>query len=143
MATDLDIAFPTLTQRHLDVLTARGHPRAVRAGDVLYAAGDTSFCFYIVLEGSIESVDGPGDKSRIVATIGPGQFTGEVTMLSNRASLVTTRVAADGRLLEFSAAELRRVVDELPELGETIIKAFLTRCDLLLSSVLEGVKIIG
>jgi thioredoxin reductase (NADPH) len=143
MATDLDIAFPTLTQRHLDVLTARGHPRAVRAGDVLYAAGDTSFCFYVVLEGSIESADGPGDKSRIVATVGPGQFTGEVTMLSNRASLVTTRVAADGRLLEFSTAELRRVVDELPELGETIIKAFLTRRDLLLSSGLEGVKIIG
>jgi thioredoxin reductase (NADPH) len=143
MPTDLEIAFPALPQRHLDALTARGHPRAVRAGEVLYAAGDTSFCFYVVLEGSIEIVDGSGDESRTVRTVEPGQFTGEISMLSNRASLVTARIAADGRLLEFSAAELRRVVDELPELGETIIKAFLTRRDLLLSSGIEGVRIIG
>jgi thioredoxin reductase (NADPH) len=143
MSTDLEIAFPTLPQRHLAALTARGHPRAVRAGDVLYAAGDTAFCFYVVLEGSIGIVDAGGDESRTVGTVEPGQFTGEVSMLSNRASLVTARVAADGRLLEFSAAELRRMVDELPELGETIIKAFLTRRDLLLSGGYEGVKIIG
>jgi thioredoxin reductase (NADPH) len=143
MATDLEIAFPTLPQRHLAALTSRGHPRDVRAGDVLYAAGDTSFCFYVILEGSIETLDSSGGEPRTVATIGPGQFTGELSMLSNRASLVTTRLAADGRLLEFSAAELRRAVDELPDLGETIIKAFLARRDLLLSGGLVGVRIVG
>jgi len=143
MATELDIAFPTLDERDIAALTTRGHAREVHPGDVLYAPGGTSYCFYVVLEGSIEIVDGSGDQSRIVATIGPRQFTGEINTLAGRAALVTARVARDGRLLEFSAAELRRAVDELPELGETIIKAFLTRRDLLVSSGYGSIKIIG
>ena len=143
MPTDLDIAFPTLDERDIAALTARGHPREVRTGAVLYAPGGTRYCFYVVLEGSIEIVDGSGDESRIVATVGPRQFTGEINTLAGRPALVTARVAQDGRLLEFSAAELRRAVDELPELGETIIKAFLTRRDLMVSSGYGSVKIIG
>ena len=143
MATDLDIAFPTLSDRDLTALTARGHPRDVRAGDILYSAGDTGFCFYVVLEGRIEVVDRPGKESHTYAEIGPRQFTGELNMLAGRASLLTARVAQNGRLLELDTTELRRAVDELPELGETIIKAFITRRDLLLSGGYEGIRIIG
>ena len=73
----------------------------------------------------------------------PGQFTGDVDVLSGRAILVTGRVAEDGHVLQLSTDELRRAVDELPELGETIVKAFLIRRTLLLGSGFEGVKIIG
>jgi thioredoxin reductase (NADPH) len=143
MPTELDIAFPTLGPRDLAALTPRGHPRDVRAGEVLYKAGGTDVRFYVVLEGRLEIEDASGDTSRIVARVGPGQFTGEVNTMGSRATLVTARVVEDGRLVELDAAELRRAVDELPELGETIIKAFLTRRDLLLSSGYAGVKIVG
>jgi thioredoxin reductase (NADPH) len=143
MSADLDIAFPTLDPRDLAALTPRGHPRDVRAGEVLYTAGSTDVRFYVVLEGRLEIEDASGETPRIVADIGPGQFTGEVNTMGSRATLVTARVVEDGRLVELDAAELRRAVDELPELGETIIKAFLTRRDLLVSSGYAGVKIVG
>jgi thioredoxin reductase (NADPH) len=143
MPADLDVAFPTLGARDLAALSARGHPRDVAAGEILYAAGDTSFCFYVVLEGAIEVVDATGDEPRTLAVVGPGQFTGEMTALAGRATLVTARVAQAGRVLELSTAELLRAVDEIPELGETIVKAFIMRRDLLLSSGYAGVKIIG
>jgi thioredoxin reductase (NADPH) len=143
MPTDVDIAFPTLGARDLAALTSRGHPRDVRAGEILYRAGGTDVRFYVVLEGRLEIEDPSGDTSRIVADVGPGQFTGEVNTMGSRATLVTARVVQDGRLVELDAAELRRAVDELPDLGETIIKAFLTRRDLLLSSGYAGVKIVG
>jgi CRP-like cAMP-binding protein len=54
MPTDVDIAFPTLGPRDLAALTARGQPRAVRAGEVLYRAGSTDVRFYVVLEGRLE-----------------------------------------------------------------------------------------
>ncbi len=57
MANDLDVAFPTLGAKDLAALEARGHPRAVTAGQVLFAAGDRSFCFYVVLEGAIEIIE--------------------------------------------------------------------------------------
>jgi thioredoxin reductase (NADPH) len=143
MPTELEIAFPTLDPRDLAALTPRGRPRDVHAGDILYAAGSTDVRFYVVLEGRLEIEDASGDTSRIVAHVGPGQFTGEVNTMGSRAALVTAKVVQDGRLVELDAAELRRAVDELPELGETIIKAFLTRRDLLLSSGYAGVKIVG
>jgi thioredoxin reductase (NADPH) len=64
-------------------------------------------------------------------------------MLSGRAALVMARVAADGEVLELSAPALREAVDEEPELGEVIVKAFLMRRSLLLSDGFAGLKIIG
>lgn len=143
MATDLDVAFPTLGAKERSALEARGHPREVRTGDVLFSAGDRNFCFYVVLEGAIEIVEQSRDQPRQVAVHHAGQFSGDVDMLTGRVALVTARVAQDGRVLELSAAELRRAVDELPELGETIIKAFLMRRQLLISGGFVGVRIIG
>jgi thioredoxin reductase (NADPH) len=66
-----------------------------------------------------------------------------VDTLSGRASLVTGRAIAGGEVLELTAAALRQAVDALPEIGETVLKAFLTRRTLLLSDGFEGIKIIG
>jgi thioredoxin reductase (NADPH) len=73
----------------------------------------------------------------------PGEFTGDVDTLSGRASLVTGRATARGEVLELTAAALRQAVDALPEIGEIVLKAFLTRRTLLLSDGFEGIKIIG
>ncbi len=143
MTTDNDVAFPTLPDRHLAALTARGRPRNVRAGEVLFTAGDSGFSFYAVLEGGIEIVDTSGEAPRTIVVHRAGQFTGDVDMLTGRVALVTARAAEDGRLLELSADQLRRAVDELPELGETVVKAFLMRRQLLLSSGFAAVQIIG
>jgi thioredoxin reductase (NADPH) len=143
MANDLDVAFPTLGAKDLAALETRGHPRPVTAGQVLFTAGDRNFCFYVVLEGAIEIIEQSHDEPRQVVVHGVGQFSGDVDMLSGRVALVTARMAGDGRVLELSAAELRRAVDELPELGETILKAFLMRRQLLISSGFVGVRIIG
>ena len=45
--------------------------------------------------------------------------------------------------LDEKAAALRQAVDALPEIGEIVLKAFLTRRTLLLSDGFEGIKIIG
>jgi thioredoxin reductase (NADPH) len=143
MTTDLDTAYPTLSDRDLAALAARGHPRAVRAGDVLYATGDTGFCFYVVREGELEATDGQGEDARPVSRVHAGQFTGEVNMLAGRASLVTVRAVREAALLELNADELRHAVDDIPELGDTIIQAFMRRRDLLLRGGYGEVKIIG
>jgi thioredoxin reductase (NADPH) len=45
--------------------------------------------------------------------------------------------------VELSPRDLRRAVDELPDLGDIIIKAFLLRRELISRGGFEGVKIIG
>jgi thioredoxin reductase (NADPH) len=143
MPTDLDVAFPTLNDQDLAALAARGRARDVRAGEILFAAGDRGYCFYAVLVGSIVIIDLSHDEPRTVAVIRAGQFTGEVNLFTGQAALVTGRVGEDGRVVELSVAELRHAVDQAAELGETILKAFLMRRQLLLSSGYAGVRIVG
>jgi thioredoxin reductase (NADPH) len=138
-----EVAFPTLNAKDLAALTARGHPREVRAGDVLFADGDRNRSFFVVLEGSIQIVGHSKGAAHVVAVHHPGQFSGDVDMLSGRAILVTGSAAEDGRVLELSNAELRRAVEELPELGRVLAKAFLMRRALLLGEEYEAVTIIG
>lgn len=89
MAVDQEVAFPTLAPHDLAALAGRGRERHVRTGEVLYSVGDTTARFFVVLEGEIEAIDGDDPSAARVATIGPGQFTGEVATLSGRAALVT------------------------------------------------------
>jgi len=143
MANDHEVAFPTLSDRDLTALAARGHPREVHRGELLFEEGDRNPSFFVVQEGAVEIVEHSRGTPHTVVVHHPGQFTGDVDVLSGRALLVTGRVAEDGRLLQLSTDELRRAVDELPELGETIVKAFFTRRTLLVDGGFVGVKIIG
>ena len=143
MSSDHEVAFPIFSAGDLAALTARSHIREVGAGEVLFAEGDRNFCFFVVLEGAVEIVEHSSGASLPVTVHRPGEFTGDVDMLTGRSALVTARVTEGGRLLQLSTEELRRVVDELPEVGETIVKAFLMRRTLLLGQGFEGVKIIG
>jgi thioredoxin reductase (NADPH) len=141
--TDHDVAFPTLSDKDLAALAARGRPREVAAGEVLFSEGDRDVGMFVVLQGSIEIVDHSRSTPRTIVVHGPRHFTGDVDALTGRSVLVSGRVAEGGQVLALSAEQLRRAVDELPELGETVIKAFLMRRSLLIGSGFEGVKIIG
>jgi thioredoxin reductase (NADPH) len=143
MATDRDIAFPVLPPGDIEALSRRGTPRDVRAGEVLFAEGDREIGFFVVLEGAIEIVEHSRGSAHTVVVHQPGEFTGDVDTLSGRAALVEGRAVRDGRVLELRTGELRRAVEELPELGETLLKAFLARRRLLIEDGFEGVRIIG
>ena len=143
MATDRDIAFPTLRPQDIAALELRGKVRALRDGELLFAEGDTNVDFFVVLEGEIEIAEHSRGSRHAVVRHRPGGFTGDVDTLSGRAVLVEARAMGDGRVIQFDAKGLRRVVDELPELGASFLKAFLMRRQLLLEDGFQGVRIIG
>src|ERR1700680_860114 len=143
MPSERETAFPQLTDAEIDLLRPGGRVRDVKAGDVLFAEGDRGFSFYVVLAGAVEIIEHSRGVAHTVTVHEARAFTGDVDMLTGRVALVTGLVARDGQVLELSAAALRQAVDENPELGDIILKAFLTRRTLLLGEGFEGVKIIG
>jgi thioredoxin reductase (NADPH) len=96
-----------------------------------------------VVDGAVEIVEHSRGEPHQVTVHHPGQFTGDIDVFNGRPALVTGRAVEDGRLVELSPGDLRRAVDELPDLGDIIIKAFLLRRELISRSGFEGVKIIG
>jgi thioredoxin reductase (NADPH) len=143
MATDHDIAFPLLTPHEIAQLRLRGVVRSVAPGDLLWKEGDRNMGFFVVLSGAIEILEHSHGEPRLVTVHKPGEFTGDVDMLSGRSALVTSRVKEAGEVLVLDSAALRRVVSELPQISEILLRAFLTRRTLLLDAGFEGIKIIG
>jgi thioredoxin reductase (NADPH) len=143
MPSERDIAFPRLSQKQIEALRRWGQLRSLAAGEVLFKEGDRGFSFFVVLEGAVEIVEQSRGTPHQVTVHEPGEFTGDVDMLSGRSALVTARATAPGQVVELTAAALRQAVDALPEIGEIVLKAFLTRRTLLLSDGFEGIKIVG
>jgi thioredoxin reductase (NADPH) len=67
------------------------------------------------------------DGERLVAYHDPGEFTGEMTMISGQKCLVYGRVTEDGDFLELSRENLRAVVAKDAELSEILMRAFILR----------------
>jgi thioredoxin reductase (NADPH) len=138
-----EVAFPRLSDREVAGLRAFGGEKTMTHGEVLYAEGERGFCFYVVLSGSIEIVEHSSGTEKQVVVHGPGQFTGDVDMLTGRAAVITARALEAGQVLKLGADALRHAVEALPDVGERLLKAFLSRRALLLSGGFKGIRLIG
>ena len=90
--------FPQLTAAQLERVSSVGERRTVRAGQVLFEPGEQNTSFFVVIEGAIAIVRAIDGRDETVTVHGPGQFTGEINMLSARRALLRGRVVADGSM---------------------------------------------
>jgi thioredoxin reductase (NADPH) len=120
--------FPILSEAHIKRLLPHGRVREVEPGEVLFNLGDTNVSFFVVLSGSLEIVQPALKGERLIVTHDVhGHFTGELTMISGRRTLVQGRVKEPGKFLEISAEELRSVIAKDAELSEILMRAFILR----------------
>ncbi len=135
--------FPTLTPAQIARIAAHGSVRPVWRGEVLVEAGEQSVPFYVVTAGQIEIVQPTCTAETPVALHGPGQFTGEVNMLSARRSLVRARVTEAGEVIELDHSQLRSLVQTDSELSEIIMRAFILRRVELIAHGIGDVVLVG
>ena len=120
-------AFPVLTSAQIDRIRPMGRVRHVQQGEILFEPNDTAIRFFVVLSGNMEIVQPSLDGERAIVKHGPGQFTGEMTMISGQRSLVRGRVTEPGEFLELDADTLRSLVAKDAELSEILLRAFILR----------------
>src|SRR5256886_6302387 len=97
----------------------------------------------VVTEGLIEVVRPVGATEEAVATFGPGQFTGEVAMLSGRRGFGRVRAAEPGEVIEVDRDRLLTLVQTDGELSEILMRAFLLRRGQLVARGLGDVVLVG
>ncbi len=120
-------AFPILTAAQINRVRPGSKLRNVKKGEILFEPGDTIVPFFVLLSGSMEIVQPDLAGERTVATHGPGEFTGEMTMISGRGALVRGRVTEPGEFLELGGEGLRSLVARDAELSEIFMRAFILR----------------
>jgi thioredoxin reductase (NADPH) len=120
-------AFPVLTPAQIERISLIGERRQVQPGELLFDAGEQNTRFYVILSGTVEIVEPVGDGESPVAVHGPGQFTGEINMLSARRSLVRARATTASSLIAVEREGLRALVQRDAELSEILMRAFILR----------------
>ena len=139
----LDHVFPTLTPQQIARVAAHGHPRQIHSGELLIEAGDKVVPFFVVKTGHVEIVR-PSNQSEMMITVhGPGQFTGEVNLISGRRALFRARAREAGEVIELSRDSLVALVQTDAELSEILMRAFLLRRTELINAALGDVVLIG
>ena len=141
--TRADQMFPTLTPAQVARVAAHGRVRRVDQGDVLVEAGQQTARFFVVTEGLIEVVRPIGAAEDSVALFRPGQFTGEVNVLSGRRGFGRVRAAEPGEVIEVDRENLLTLVQTDSELSEILMRAFLLRRVQLIARGLGDVVLVG
>jgi thioredoxin reductase (NADPH) len=139
----VDRVFPTLTAEQIARVAAHGCEHSVKAGEVLVEASHANTRFFLVLEGHLDIVRTIEGVDEVVVTHGPGQFTGEVNLLSGRRTLVSIRAPEDTLLIELTREELLALVQTDSELSEIFMRAFILRRVQLLTHGIGDVILVG
>jgi thioredoxin reductase (NADPH) len=139
----LDSMFPRLDDAQIASLAPFGQQGDVEAGAVIVDQGDSHHGIFVVLKGSIEVRRDSASDGPVLRVLSPGEFTGEVNVLSGRRSLVRLRAGEAGRLLEINRVNLRRIMQTDVALGEVFLNAFLLRRVFLIANSVGDAVLIG
>jgi thioredoxin reductase (NADPH) len=136
-------AFPVLTPVQIARIRSHGKVRSVVAGEVLFEPGKLGMSCFVVLSGKLD-IAMPGlSGEQVFVTYGPGQFSGEVVLISGGRALSRGQVAEPGEFLELGADALRTLIAKDAELSDIFMRAFILRRVTLISEGLGNVIVLG
>ncbi len=141
--THRDHIYPRLSAAQLARIAAHGRRRRVEAGEVLVHAGEPVARLFVVVEGQIDGVRPSATQEDLVVSLGPGMFTGEVTMLSGRRGLAQIRAAAASEVIEIGRDDLLALIHADGELSEIFMRAFILRRVELIARGVGDVVVLG
>lgn len=137
------LRFPKLTDAQIAHLRTLSKPRLANPSEILFNQETAAPAIFVIVTGSIEIVGVSNGVESILSVLGPAEFTGEVSQLSGRRSLVLCRAREMSRLLEIDRASLRHIMQTDALLGDLFLRAFLLRRIFLIANSIGDAVLIG
>jgi thioredoxin reductase (NADPH) len=136
-------ATATLDGSDIALVAELGERRQVRPGEYLYREGDVTYDFFLLISAEVDIVVSVDGAERVIAQHGPGRFLGELNMLTGMRVFVSARVVEAGEVVVVPRDRLRSLMARRPQLGDTILAAFVARRALLMSGAAPTTRVIG
>jgi thioredoxin reductase (NADPH) len=139
-----DTAHPVLNDELMVRAAIYGKESDLEAGEEVSSQGNSSADFLVILKGEllIFDVDNHGGR-REISRIHERQFTGELTLLAGKPTLVGMMSPVKSRVLRISREALRTLLASEPLLAEIILLAWISRRMNLVGRGAGGVTLIG
>jgi CRP/FNR family transcriptional regulator, cyclic AMP receptor protein len=120
--------FSDLDESELQRVSSVAIPRSFPKGVRVFHEGDHSDTCYIVREGDLRVTrEHPDGRAIALATLGPGDIFGELAMLDGEARSASVEALSDAELLALSAADMRRLLAEHPDITVKLVGALTRR----------------
>jgi CRP/FNR family cyclic AMP-dependent transcriptional regulator len=115
--------FARCSKRELVKIASLADQVDVQDGEVLTQEGKPGREFFVLVEGSAEVLQG----SRKVATLGRGDFLGEIALLTNAPRTATVRTTTPVSVLVMTSREFSTLLHRFPDIERKILRAVADR----------------
>lgn len=136
-------AFPVLSPAQVDRIRPYAIVRSVHVGEILFEPGAPGMSCFVVLSGKLDIAVSGLSGERVFVTYSPGQFSGEVVLISGARALSRGRVSESGEFLELAPDALRALIAKDAELSDIFMRAFILRRLALISEGWGNVTVLG
>ena len=125
MGIEDDIAFiervPTLRmlgREALRILAIGAESRSVRKGEVLFLAGETADCGYVIQEGSFRLVSNSKPLGEVIA--GPGTLLGELALIVETKRPATATAHEPSAVIRISRSLFLKMLEGYPDAAQIL-----------------------
>ncbi len=136
--------FPVLSTEMAERAMAYGREETVAQDVFVFERGQRAIDFFLVLDGQLQMfVDDIRHGRRSAYTYHRGQFSGEQNLFTNRPMLLSGCARAGSRLLRIANRDFHAFLTGEPDIGETIIRAYILRRAGFVRHAEGGVVLVG
>ena len=116
-----------LSQSHVAAMRKVGTISDFKTGDMVQEPGAAMDQMHYVLEGEVEAVDPRTSERMGNATLGAGQFFGDLQFLSGGVSLAGARAVKDSKVLCVPRRDMLRLMSDMPEMSDIVVTVLAAR----------------
>jgi CRP-like cAMP-binding protein len=95
----------------------------LKADHVLMREGDLGREFFVIVEGQVR-IDKGG---RVIRTMGPGEFVGDIALVTERPRTATATTETPCRLLVLGHREFHQLMDQYPSIRLSVLESMAMR----------------
>jgi CRP-like cAMP-binding protein len=112
-----------LNQHDLEEVGRLADEVDAKAGKVLMRKGELGSEFFMIADGTVR-IERDG---RVIATLGPGDFFGDIALVVERPRTATATVETDSRLLVVGHREFHSLMDRFPSIRISVLQSIAIR----------------
>lgn len=122
--------FSDLPEEELDRILSKLDVVNLKSGEILFHEGDPGDHMYIVVSGDLEILMAPNtDNELILNRIPPGEYIGEMSIVTGAPRTASVRAHGDVSLLCMSRPQLKDLLHQHPQMASTMVNVLSHRLD--------------